>query len=281
MQQGGWLLAKILDEVAKKVKQDIATAYLDKVASDLVFACGAKPAFLGYEGFPAALCTSINEEIVHGAPSERKLKEGDIIGLDLGILYPVGNKCHQCPMREGCNSENKPGSENSAVAEQQKNNEAEFLLPVPGKPFFVDAALTVAVGKISGQAAKLIETAKKALDIAIEKIRPGVHLGDISFAIQRYVEAEGFSVIRDLVGHGIGEKLHEDPEVPNFGQTGQGPVLKEGMTLAIEPMIAAGDWKVRQGKDGFAFETSDKSLAAHFEHTVAVTKEGCQVLTKI
>ena len=253
MKEGGWLLAKILEEVAKRVKPGATTIELDKVAQGLVFSCGAKPAFLGYQGFPAALCTSINEEVVHGAPSGRKLKESDIIGLDLGILYPVG-KCHSCPMGGTCNPENKP--------------------------FFTDAALTVAVGKVSPQAKKLIETAKKSLEIAIGKIKPGVHLGDVSFTVQKYVESQRFSVIRDLVGHGVGEKLHEDPEVPNFGRPGQGPILKEGMTLAIEPMIAAGGYKIKQSKDGFAYETSDKSLSAHFEHTVAVTKEGCDVLTK-
>ena len=220
MREGGWLLAKILAEVAQKVKPGITTASLDKVALDLVFSCGAKPAFLGYQGFPAALCTSINEEIVHAAPSQRQLQEGDIIGLDLGILYPVG-KCDHCPMGSSCNPQNKP--------------------------FFLDSAVTVPAGKISKEAAKLIETAKKALNIAIEKIKPGVHLGDISYAIQKYVETEGFSVIRDLVGHGVGEKLHEDPEIPNFGQPGQGPILKEGMTLAIEPMISVGEYKIKIG----------------------------------
>ncbi|MBI4709116.1 MAG: methionyl aminopeptidase [Candidatus Portnoybacteria bacterium] len=254
MAEGGKVLAKILQAIAEKVKPGITTMELNKAASDLVFACGGNPAFLGYQGFPAALCTSVNEEIVHGVPSERKLKEGEIIGLDLGILYPVA-KCSHCPMGASCNPENKP--------------------------FFVDAALTVPVGEISNEAEKLIKVAKGALDVAIEKIKPGAHLGDIGFAIQKYVEGEGFSVIRNLVGHGVGYELHEDPEVPNFGQVGEGPVLKEGMTLAIEPMIAAGDWKVRQNKNSFAFETQDKSLAAHSEHTVAVTKDGCEVLTRI
>jgi len=137
------------------------------------------------------------------------------------------------------------------------------------------------VGKISKEAEKIIQAAKKALDLAIEKIKPGVHLGDVSFAIQKYVESEGFSVIRQLVGHGVGKELHEDPEVPNFGRPGESVILKEGMTLAIEPMIAAGDYKIKQSQDGFTYETADKSLSAHFEHTVAVTKEGYQVLTKI
>ena len=173
--------------------------------------------------------------------------------MDLGILYPVG-KCNHCPMGASCNPQNEP--------------------------FFTDMAVTVAVGKINAEAQKLIATAKKALDVAIEKIKPGVHLGDMSHSIQKYVEGERFSVIRDLVGHGVGKKLHEDPEIPNFGSPGQGPILKEGMTLAIEPMISAGDYKIKQSQDG-AFETRDKSLSAHFEHTVAVTKDGCEVLTKL
>ncbi len=254
MREGGWLLAQILQKVAGEVKSGISTAYLNKVASGLVFACGAKPAFLGYQGFPAALCTSINEQVVHAAPSERRLKEGEIIGLDLGILYPVG-KCEHCLMGTSCNPQNKP--------------------------FFVDAALTAPVGKASAEAKKIIEVAKEALDIAVKRIKPGMHLGDISWAIQKYVEAQGFSVVRDLVGHGIGKELHEEPEIPNFGKPGQGPILREGMTLAIEPMITAGDYKIKQSKDGFGLETADKSLTAHFEHTVAVTKDGCQILTKL
>ncbi len=255
MREGGWLLARILEAVGEKVKPGVTTQELNKVANGLVFACGAKPAFEGFEGFPATICTSINEVVVHGAPSERKLKEGDIIGLDLGILYPVGAKCNHCPMGASCNPENKP--------------------------FFTDMAITVGVGKISAEAQKLISAAKKSLDIAVEKIKPGARLGDVSAAIQKYVESEGFSVIRQLVGHGVGEKLHEEPEIPNFGKPGEGPILKEGMVLAIEPMISAGNFKLKTSPDGFGFETADKSLSAHFEHTVAVTNDGCEVLTKV
>lgn len=254
MREGGWLLARILEAVAEKIKPGVRTQELDKVASDLVLGCGAKPAFLGYQGFPAAICTSVNEEIVHAAPSERKLEEGDIIGLDLGILYPIKG-CSHCPMGATCNPNNEP--------------------------FYTDMAITVAVGKVNAPAQKIIDVAKKSLDAAIEKIKPDVHLGDVSQAIQKYVEAEGFSVIRDLVGHGVGKELHEEPEIPNFGSAGQGVILKEGMVLAIEPMIAAGNYKTKQSKDGFGWETADKSLSAHFEHTVAVTKDGCEVLTKI
>ncbi|MDD5589824.1 MAG: type I methionyl aminopeptidase [Candidatus Portnoybacteria bacterium] len=253
MREGGALLGRILKIIGERAKPGVSTAELDKVARDLVFACGAKPAFEGYEGFPGTICTSVNEQIVHGAPSDQKLKKGDVVGLDLGVLYPVG-QCSSCPLGHSCNP--------------------------TGEPFFTDAAITVAVGEASAEAAKLIFVAKKALDLAIEKIKPGIHLSDISAAIQKYVESEGFSVIRNLVGHGVGKELHEEPEIPNFGQPGQGPILKEGMVLAIEPMIAAGHYALKQSADGFGYETKDESLTAHFEHTIAVTKNGGEVLTK-
>jgi len=256
MRQGGRILARILNEVAKAVKPGISTKELDKLASELIFLSGAKPAFLGYEGFPAALCTSVNEEVVHALPSERKLKEGDIIGLDLGILYPAEN-CFVCPFAKECSTQD------SLVG------------------FYTDMAMTVPVGKSEPKAAKIIKVAEKALEIGFEKIKPGNHIGDISFAIQQYVEKQGFSVIRDLVGHGIGKELHEDPKIPNFGQPNTGPELKVGMTLAIEPMITAGQYKIKKSKDGFGYETIDKSLAAHFEKTVAVTEDGYEILTKI
>lgn len=253
MRQGGKILAKILDEVAKAVKPGVTTKELDELATELIFANGAKPAFLGYEGFPAALCASVNEMIVHSVPSARKLKEGDIIGLDLGILYPFEN-CAGCFMVGNCA---KPRVEG----------------------LYADMAVTVSVGKISSQAAKLIDAAKKSLDLAIEQIKPGNHLGDIGFAIQRHAEKNGFSVIRDLVGHGVGKELHEEPQIPNFGQPGTGPELKPGMTLALEPMISAGGHEIKKSPDGHGFETKDGSLAAHFEHTAAVTKKGCEILT--
>lgn len=257
MRQGGKILAKILNEVAKAVKPGITTKELDKLASELIFLSGAKPAFLGYEGFPAALCTSVNEEIVHALPSKRKLEERDIIGLDLGILYP-SESCFSCPFEKECSSKG---------------------LLVQG--FYTDMALTLPVGQIEPQTAKLIEVAREALEIGFEKIKAGNHIGDISFAIQQYVEEQGFSVIRDLVGHGIGKKLHEDPKIPNFGQPNIGPELKVGMTLAIEPMITAGQYKIKKSKDGFGYETEDSSLSAHFEHTVAVTEDGYEVLTRV
>ena len=234
MDEGGKILAKILQQLRKMAKPGITTKDLDKVAYGLVLKYGAKPSFLGHEGFPAALCTSINEEIVHGIPGQRKLRPGDIISLDLGI-YHGG--------------------------------------------FHTDAAITLPVGKINKKNRRLLKVAKRALIIGVKEIRPGKHFGDISFVIQKYVESQGFNVIRDLCGHGIGRELHEDPQILNFGKRGTGPEIREGMVLCPEPMITAGDWRIKQGKDGQCFETRDGSLSAHFEYTVAVQKRGCKILT--
>lgn len=263
MRQGGKILAGILNEVARAVRPGVTTNELNDLAAKLIYEAGAAPAFLGFNNFPAVLCTSVNEEIVHSAPSDRILKEGDIIGLDSGILYPPEN-CHICPLRQSSSEASPYGSKSCGGT--------------PG--FYTDMAVTVPVGKISEKAEKLINVTKKALNIAIAETKANVHLGDISFAIQKYVESEGFSVIRDLVGHGIGQGVHEDPEVPNFGKPNTGLELKEGMVLAFEPMVAMGKYRIKEGEDGFAYETADKSLAAHFEHTVAVTKRGCEILTQ-
>jgi len=236
MEEGGEILSKIMRHLQKMVRPGITTKELDKVAYDLVLKYGAKPSFLGYEGFPATLCVSINEEIVHGIPGQRELKSGDILSLDLGI-YHGG--------------------------------------------FHTDAAITLPVGKISKEARKLLKVTKKALAIGIREIKPGKHFGDISFAIQKYAESQGFNVVRDLCGHGVGRELHEDPQILNFGKRETGPEIREGMVLCPEPMITAGDWRIKQGKDGHCFETRDGSLSAHFEYTVAVQKRGCKILTKI
>lgn len=236
MRQGGRILAKIMEELKAKVRPGLITKELDQLAEKLVFKYGAKPAFKDYQGFPAVLCTSINEEIVHAAPSGRRLKEGDILSLDLGILF---------------------------------------------EEFYLDMAITVPVGKISPEASRLIRITKKALKRAIGRVKPGKYIGDISQAIQNYVEGQGFNVVRELCGHGIGQKLHEAPEIPNFGQRHKVPELKPGMVLAIEPMVTAGGWKLKKTKDGYGFETIDGSLSAHFEHTVAVTEKGGHVLTKL
>jgi methionyl aminopeptidase len=239
MKKGGVILARILKAAAQIVGPGIGTAELDDFVEREIRVAGAFPIFKGYHGFPTALCTSINDEVVHApAKPNRILKEGDIVGLDLGLRYPAKNG------------------------------------------LVVDAATTVPVGKISKPAKKLMNAAEDALNTAIKKIKPGIKLGDISAAIQVEVEKKGFSVVRDLVGHGVGEKLHEEPQIPNFGLPGTGPVLAAGMTLAIEPMIAAGHYAVVEDRQTGAFKTADQSLSAHFEHTILVTAKGREILTK-
>ena len=236
MAEGGKILAMIMEELKKKVEPGIATEELNRVAEILIFKYGAEPNFKGYNNFPAALCTSVNEEIVHSVPSKYKLKEGDILSLDLGIYY------------KGLNT---------------------------------DMAVTVPVGEINSEAQRLIRTTKKALKRGIKKVRPGNTFGDLGNTIQRYIEGQGFGVVRDLCGHGIGKKLHEDPQIPNYGKRKTGPEIKEGMVFCIEPMVTIGDWKMEKAGDGYGFQTKDGSLSAHFEHTMAVTKKGCRILTQI
>ncbi len=252
MRAGGKILAFVLSELKKAAKPGVTTQSLDELAERLIYEQGALPGFKGYQGYPAALCASVNEEIVHALPSGRKLKEGDIVGLDLGVLWPP-EKCSSCPSARGCGGQ---------------------------RGLYTDAAITVAVGKVSQEAKKIIEAAEGALGVAVRKIKPGRKLSEISAVIQKYAEDAGFSVIRELVGHGVGYELHEEPEIPNFtGSQFKDVILKEGMALAIEPMISAGHWRIKRSKDSFGFETEDKSLSAHFEHTVAVTKNGCEILT--
>jgi len=237
MKKAGELLARVMKEVGKKVKPGVTTKYLDKAAEGLILKYGAKPNFKGYQGFPATLCTCINEEVVHCVPSKRKLEEGDIVTLDGGLIF---------------------------------------------KDFNSDMAVTIAVGeKISPETLRLIRVTKKALKRGMKKVRPGNTFGDIGNTIQRYVEGQGYNVVRDLCGHGIGRELHEDPQIPNYGKRGQGPKIKEGMVFCIEPMVTMGDWKLKTARDGHGYQTKDNSLSAHFEHTIAVTKTGWQVLTNL
>lgn len=236
MTQGGKILAKIIYEVAKHVKPGNTTKYLDKVAEGLIFSFGAKPAFRGFNDYPAVLCTSVNEEIVHAVPSERKLKQGDLLTLDLGIKY---------------------------------------------KNYCTDMAITMGVGKIDKKLKKLMDVTEKSLELAIKQCKPGNRLGDIGWAIQNYVEKKGFNVVRDLVGHGIGKKVHEEPEILNYGPSrGLGIKLKPGMVLAIEPMIVIGNYEIEKTEDKFGFRSKDRSISAHFEHTIAITKKGVKILTK-
>lgn len=242
MKEGGRILAEIMDEIKKKVQVGITTKELDRAAESLIFKSGGTPAFKGYENFPSTLCASVNQVIVHGVPSDYKLKQGDILSLDLGIKY---------------------------------------------KGFFTDMAVTLPVKNYRNQtsvnfeAMRLIRVTKKALKFAIKKSKPGNTFGDIGNTIQRYVESQGFNVVRELCGHGIGKELHEEPQVLNYGKRHKGEVLKEGMTFCIEPMVTVGDWHIKKSSDGFGWETRDGSLSCHFEVTVAIGKKGAFVLTKI
>lgn len=235
MAEGGKILAKIMKELAKKVKPGITPKELDRAAEALILNYGAAPSFKGYLGFPACLCVSINEEIVHGIPSERILQQGDVVKLDLGILY---------------------------------------------KGFHNDMAITVGVGKISVEAKKLIKATKKALDIAIKKCQPGVNINEIGLAIEKCAEENGFSEIRELCGHGIGKMVHEDPQILNYFEKSNSFILKIGMVICLEPMMAIGGYKIKKSRDNYGFSTQDGSLSAHFEHTVAITEKRPQVLTK-
>jgi methionyl aminopeptidase len=282
MAEGGRILAKILKELEKAVRPGITTKTLDRLAESLIFKSGGKCSFKGYESYPSCLCTSINQEIVHALPSGRILKEGDIISLDLGILF---------------------------------------------KGFHTDMAVTVPVGKVDYETQRLIRVTKKALKRGIKKVRQGNTFGDIGNTIQRYVESQGFSIVRDLCGHGIGKDIHEEPQILNYGKRRSGPELVKGMTFCLEPMVTmagcrpAGSGaslanragrpngrrpvlgeprpvgagaslasssrersgslagKIKKTKDGYGFETKDSSLSCHFEHTIAVVENGAKILT--
>lgn len=234
MRRAGRVAAQALQSVVDAVRPGISTRELDQLAEDRIRALGGIPSFLGYRGFPASICTSVDDEVVHGIPGPRKLRAGEVLSMDLGAI-------------------------------------------VDG--FHGDLAVTVPVGKVSDQVTKLLRVTREALEIGIRAVRPEGHLGDVSAAIQRYVEAHGFSVVREFAGHGIGRRLHEEPQVPNFGRPGNGVVLQPGMTLAIEPMVNMGSSEVVMDPDGWTVRTRDHKPSAHFEHTVAVTKDGPVVLT--
>lgn len=235
MRRAGSIVSQVLDEMVQMAKPGVSTADLDQLAESRCRELGSTPAFKGYHGFPASVCISVNQEVVHGIPSPtRILKEGDIVGLDFGVCY---------------------------------------------QGWYGDSARTVAIGKISDDARRLVDVTKESLRLGIEQCREGNHVFDIGHAIQKYVEQFGYGVVREFVGHGIGRALHEDPQVPNYGPKGKGLVLKAGMVLAIEPMINAGSFEVRVLQDGWTAVTADESLSAHFEHTVAITAEGPEILT--
>lgn len=235
MAENGKKLAEIIDRLIELAKPGITTRELDRAAEDLIFKFGGEPSFKGFDGFPAALCTSLNEQIVHTPPSDRVLQEKDILSLDLGIKY---------------------------------------------KGYHSDMAVTIPIGNVSSEALHLIRATKKSLKRGIKKVRPGLNFGDISNTIQRHLEGQGLKIIKDLCGHGIGKQLHEDPQILNYGKRRSGPKILEGMVFCLEPMASIGDEHIKKGADGFSFITKNDSLSAHFEHTIAVTKNGCRILTQ-
>jgi methionyl aminopeptidase len=234
MAAAGDILVRTLQLLESKVREGVTTLELDEAAEKFIRSQGATPAFKGYRGFPGSICASPNSMVVHGIPGPYELERGDLISLDVGVIY------------------------NGWVA---------------------DAAFTIPIGPVSEPAMQLLETTRESLFAGIAEARAGNHLGDISHAIQQRVEQDGLAVIRSLVGHGIGRRMHEDPQIPNFGEPGKGPLLEEGMTFAIEPMVNIGSPEIRMGSDNWAVYSQDGSLAAHFEFTVAVGKDGPRILT--
>jgi methionyl aminopeptidase len=238
--KAGAILASALEKVKQAVAPGVTTGSLDALARDEILKLGGYPAFngvkVGQNVYPANICTSVNDVVVHGIPSARRLREGDILSVDIGVRF---------------------------------------------RDYFADAAVTVGVGKVKPEAARLMKVTEEALRVAIDNALVGRHLSDISAAVQAHVESNGFSVVRQLVGHGIGTKLWEEPEVPNFGRPGTGPVLKAGMVLAIEPMVNQGGYQVETLEDRWAIVTADGKLSAHFEHTIAIRESGPQILTAL
>lgn len=233
------IVAETLQLLKSKIEIGVTTKELDLIAEDYIRSRGGIPAFKGYSQgngvkFPASICTSVNNEVVHGIPSEYKLRDGDLISIDVGVV---------------------------------KNN------------YYGDAAITVLLGNVTENKKKLAEVTERSLYIGIEEARESNRLHDISYAIQNYVEANGFSIVRDLCGHGVGKYLHEEPSIPNYGKKGSGPKLKSGMTLAIEPMVNAGDWRVKVASDNWTILTADNSDSAHFEHTILITDKEPEILT--
>jgi methionyl aminopeptidase len=233
MDEANRIVHRVLEAMGRSIVPGVTSRELDRIAEKIIRDAGGVPAFLNYRGYPATLCISVNDVIVHGIPKDVPLKDGDIVGIDCGVLY---------------------------------------------KGYYGDAARTFAVGQIDPEAQRLLEVTEEALRRAVAQVRPGGRLSDIGYAVQKYAESNGFSVVREFSGHGIGTSLHEDPQIPNYGTPGKGPKLKPGMVLAIEPMVNAGAAGVRMDADGWTARTEDGSLSAHFEYSVAVTPAGARVL---
>jgi methionyl aminopeptidase len=234
MRRGGKITAKTLSELVAAAKPGVTTGQLNQLADRSIRSMGGVPTFIGYHGYPSAICTSVNEEVVHGMPGDRTLGEGDLLSIDIGTTF------------EG---------------------------------YVSDSAVTVAIGNVSEAAKRLMRVTQECLMLGIAQMQVGNHLGDIGHAVQRHAEAHGYGVVRALVGHGVGRKMHEDPQVPNYGNPGQGALLRKGLVLAIEPMITEGTWEVATLEDGWTVVTEDGKLAAHFEHTIAITDHGPKILT--
>jgi len=234
MRHAGSVVAQTIDKLIDELRPGLIVKELDRTVRREFERHNVEPTFLGYHGYPATVCISVNEEIVHGIPGKRVINDGDIVSIDLGCTY---------------------------------------------RGFVADSARTVIVGKQAPDRADLVETARGALEAGIEHVRAGNRLGQVSAAIQEYIESRGFGVVREYVGHGVGRDMHEEPQVPNFGPADRGPVLKKGMVLALEPMVTMGDWRTRQLEDNWTVVTADGSLAAHFEHTIAITDGEAEVLT--
>lgn len=236
MRKAGRVTAQVLETLRHSIRAGMKTRELNEIAESELRKLGGRSSFKGYRGYPASVCVSINDEIVHGIPGDRIIKEGDLVSLDFGAIV------------EGYQG---------------------------------DSAITVIVGEGGLLARSLLSATQESLAAGIAAARAGGRLGDVSSAIQRYAEARGFTVIREYTGHGIGREMHEDPLVPNFGEAGTGPELKKGMTLALEPMLTTGGWRTKVGRDNWVVSTADGSMAAHFEHTVAVTAGGAEILTRV
>lgn len=235
MRQAGAIVGRVLRVLAESARPGMRTRELDAIAAREIRAAGARPTFKGYRGFPATICCSLNEEIVHGIPGDRVIKDGDLVKVDVGATY---------------------------------------------QGLIADAAITIPVGSVSPAALALVEATRQALEEGIKAARDGAHVGDIGAAIQAYAEARGYGVVREYVGHGVGRALHEEPQIPNYGQAGRGPVLRKGMAIAIEPMLNLGTWETRVLKDNWTVVTRDGALSSHFEHTIVITDGEPEVLTR-
>jgi methionyl aminopeptidase len=234
MREAGRVVGQVLEMLAEAAKPGVTEKELDRMVRKEYAKRGVLPTFLGYQGYPATVCISVNEKLVHGIPGDRAFKDGDVVSIDLGATY---------------------------------------------KGFVGDSALTIGIGEITPEAQRLIDVTRESLWIGIRTARAGVRVGEVSHAIGEYIESQGFGVVREYVGHGVGREMHEDPQVPNYGPPDRGPVLRKGMAIAIEPMVTVGDWHTKKHKDGWTVSTADGSLCAHFEHTLAITDGDAEVLT--